>query len=134
MDTELKDMSGTTLFTTSTRIMAKSRETTGSFVNGQQAFTAIKKDIGGQPRPSLPCPCRCKLTVSGRTGIEVTFMDPLNGHSVLAVGSQRNFKSEATVEDQRGVMAVIKWDDMGMSLGGGKKSGDGSGTDVSTVS
>jgi hypothetical protein len=59
-------------------------------------------------------------------------MDPLNGPQSLLIGSRRNIKSEATVEDERGVLAVIKWNDLEMSWTGTRKSGDGSGTDVKT--
>lgn len=70
------------------------------------------------------------LSLLGRTGARATFTDPLNGPQSLLIGSRRNIKSEATVEDDRGVMAVIQWSDLGMDWTGGKKTGDGSGTDV----
>lgn len=67
---------------------------------------------------------------SGRTGARATFTDPLNGPQSLLIGSRRNIKSEATVEDERGVLAVIQWSNLAMDWIGSKKTGDGAGTDV----
>lgn len=115
------------LFTTSTRVMAQSRETTGLFGNGQHAFSVIKKDLDKGFMAKL---------FEGRTGVEASFLDPINGHVTLSIGARKQFKTEATVQDTSGgILAIIRWDELGQDdwLGGGTRSGDGSGTDVGRV-
>lgn len=136
----MKDASGLALFTTSTSMMSSDGPTKGSFATGQEAFVVTKEDIGGASQPDRAFSfIRDDDTdpLLGRTGARATFTDPINGHQSLLIGSRRNIKSEATVEDNRGVLAFIKWNDMEMDMdwsetgSGSGRSGDGSGTDVS---
>lgn len=131
---EMKDPSGMIVFTTSAGIMSSTAQTVGLFANGQQAFEVKQEDIGGKSNTPSVCPYLHQSYASpGRTGARINFIDPLNGQHSLLIGSRHNIKSEATVEDNRGVLAVVRWNDLEMNWTGSKKMGDGAGTDVSLL-